>query len=95
VKPQAFCCLPWCGKSFGAPYKRAKIRGEVIEYPEGIDFHHTRGRKNPQGVYICHTCHMAHHDGTRKLLFRNDERQVRLAYRPWRDIVIADEWSAA
>lgn len=72
MQPQDFCCLPWCGASCGAPYKRAKIHGEWVEYPEGIDFHHTRGKKNPEGVYICHSCHMQHHAGTRKLSFQDE-----------------------
>lgn len=78
MKPQDFCCLPWCGTSHGAPYKTGIIAGERVTYPEGIDFHHTRGRKNPEGVYICHGCHMQHHSGTRPLAFRDELTDV-----PW------------
>lgn len=63
MEPQPFCALPWCGKT-GA-----------------IDGHHVvprsqGGRDGPQ-VYICHSCHMGHHDGTGPRLhfsyFRNTD----------------------
>jgi len=64
MQPQPFCALPWCGKAPGGAMKQ----GPDGEYPEYIDFHHAYGREHSDlGVYICHDCHMAHHDGTRRL----------------------------
>jgi len=70
MEPQAFCALPWCGKSFGGMPKRYRVwyvaangkrRSTTLEYPEGIDAHHPDGHHTGPVVYICHRCHMAHH----------------------------------
>lgn len=79
MMPQDFCSLPWCGQSFGAPYKRVKIDGIIHEYPERIDAHHAGGQKRPPIIYICHSCHMDHHDGRRRLEF--EQRHGQLAVR--------------
>ena len=60
MEPQPFCSLPWCGASFGSPYKTRIVGGRRLTYPERIDAHHPFGRPGPV-VYICHECHMKHH----------------------------------
>jgi hypothetical protein len=61
VKPQPFCCLPWCGKAPGGPLKTYVVNGERVSYPEGIDAHHWQGHHKGPVKYLCHDCHMAHH----------------------------------
>ena len=78
MKPQDYCCLPWCGVAPGGSTKRAKIGGEWVEYPQLIDFHHTRGRSNPEGIYICHECHMKHHDGRLRIEHNPRTDEVRI-----------------
>ena len=68
MAPQPWCCLPWCGHAPGGMDKVRIIDGVRLTYPEGIDAHHPFGRPGPV-VYICHECHMAHHDGRRRLRF--------------------------
>jgi hypothetical protein len=80
MEPQPFCALPWCGASFGGPNKRYRVDGQILEYPEGIDFHHVDGHHRGPGVFICHPCHMEH-THVRAVSIVWDERWT--ARRPW------------
>ena len=72
MEPQCFCAR--CGRSFGGPNKRFHVDGRILQYPEGMDFHHVDGHHQGPGVFIGHECcHMPHHDGRAPLEF------------PWRD----------
>jgi hypothetical protein len=69
---QNYCALPWCGRSFGAPYHSRVflIGGDRVKltYPSMVDYHDIIPRSaggNPEDIAnqvpLCHECHMAHH----------------------------------
>lgn len=94
MEPQPFCSLPWCGKSFGGEPKRYHVDGRVLEYPEGMDFHHVDGKHKGPGVMICHECHNEHHFVR---AIEVDWEDGWVARRPWvdeplRPLVVAAEW---
>lgn len=83
MRPQPFCS--YCGASYGEPHKTRIVDGERLTYPAMIDAHHVYGQKRGSVVYICHACHMAHHDGRHRLILTYDEgwllngRRLRIA----------------
>ena len=75
--------------------KRYRVDGELVEYPEGIDYHHIYGQHKGPGVYICHLCHQAHHFSRAISIIETPEGIV--ARRPWthedyQRLVTAKEW---
>ena len=82
MMPQPFCCLPWCGASFGAPsHSRVFVvdgKRVRLTYPSMIEMHDVVRRSqggDPEdienNVPLCHDCHSAHHSkGGRRLEFR-------------------------
>lgn len=89
MMPQDFCALPWCGRAYGAPYKK----GPDGEYPEGIHFHHWYGREHSDlGGYICKECHADHHDGRRVLnvAWAGGQWIVEEDSDTWTGLVVAD-----
>lgn len=108
-KPQSFCSLPWCGKSFAGPAHGREfiVDGKKIKfiYPSMIDMHDIVPRSLggdktnlDNNVPICHDCHMAHHDARPHLEFRQNEEQVWQVRRPddiWRDLRLADDTEGA
>lgn len=101
MEPQPWCCLPWCGRAPGGPNKVRVVGGKRLEYPEGIDAHHPFGRPGPV-VYVCHECHIKHHDGRKRLGIDYDQEDSEwyVAYADGngfrvRPLVIADPEEAA
>lgn len=90
MDPQPFCS--WCGKAPGGPNKVRIVEGVRLEYPEGIDAHHVAGRPGPV-VYLCHECHMHHHQVS-ALQFRHIDGRWYAGERGqhMRPLAIAQEW---
>lgn len=100
MDPQPFCS--YCGAASPTPNKvrwvtftdAAGVSHRVrLEYPEGIDAHHVCGHHQGPVVYLCHECHMRHHQVV-ALQFRYVDGKFYAGPRGQhlRELVTAAEW---